>query len=164
MSFQARADELLDKWGVRAPAPILGETTRDYRVRVMRMIARRLPGDSPLRRAEYARCDDRALNALEPELFKAAKAAVYDTRFMEPGEMRVVVERNPDNGQEIHTFVGKDSFVKNPMYGHREGRRVVGGLFQSDVPRLRAMQQGGMSPSETRYNTFGNSKGHERFY
>ena len=79
MSFQQRADDLLDKWGVRAPAPTLGESGGDYRRRVTGMIADRLPGDNPLRRVPYKRCDDAALSALEPELFAAAKAAVYDT-------------------------------------------------------------------------------------
>ena len=90
----------------------------------MRMIADRLPGDNPLRRVPYKRCDDAALSALEPELFAAAKAAVYDTRWMDNGEMREVTERD-DNGMAIRTWVGKESFVKNPLYGHRDCRKVV---------------------------------------
>jgi hypothetical protein len=163
MSFQARADDMLQKWGVRAPAPALGETGRDYRVRVMRMIARRLPGDNQLRHVPWKRCDDAALNAFEPELFAAAEAAVHDTRFMEPGEMREVVERDPKNNQEIHRFIGPQSFVRNPLYGHRECGRVIGGLFQRDVGWLqqgvndRALRQG-IPQHDTKRNTFGNSR------
>ena len=124
MSFQQRADDLLDKWGLRAPAPILDEAGSDYKRRVMRLIANRLPGDSPLRRVPYKRCDDAALAALEPELFAAAKAAVYDTRWMDNDEMREVTERD-DNGMAIRTWVGKDSFVKNPLYGALPCRRVT---------------------------------------
>ena len=33
--------------------------------------------------------------------------------------MREVTERD-DNGMTIRTWVGKESFVKNPLYGHRD--------------------------------------------
>ena len=112
--FQERADAVLDKWGLRAPAPVLGEDMGVYRRRVLRMIAKRLPGDKPLRRVRYAECDDAALGALEPQLFDAARRAVYDVRFMDSGEMREVVERD-DNGMAIKNWVGPDSFVKNPI-------------------------------------------------
>jgi hypothetical protein len=36
-------------------------------------------------------------------LFAAAKAAVYDTRFMDNGEMREVAERD-NNGMAIRTW------------------------------------------------------------
>jgi hypothetical protein len=76
----------------------LGKAGGDYRRRMMNMIARRLPGDNPLRRS---RCDDAALDALEPELFAAAKAAVYDTRHGDPDvgwPLRLYGTRSTDIG------------------------------------------------------------------
>jgi hypothetical protein len=85
MSFQERADAALEPLGLRCPAPLLGEELGDYRRRIMRMIARQLPRDYPLRKVEYARCDDAALRAFEPQLFAAAATAARDTRAMRPG-------------------------------------------------------------------------------
>jgi hypothetical protein len=128
MSFQVRADDLLDHWGLRAPAPVLGESALNYRRRIMQMISNRLPGtsqlNSQLREIDYGRCDDATLTALEPELFSAAKAAVYDPSWMDEGGFREVIERD-SNGLAIQKFIGRDSFVKFPEYGARPGRRVI---------------------------------------
>jgi hypothetical protein len=91
----------------------------------MRMIAKRLPGDNPLRTVPYSRCDDAAISALEPQLFDAAKKAVYDSRFIVEGEMRPVLERDENTGLQTRSFIGPESFVKNPLYGSRPCRRVA---------------------------------------
>jgi hypothetical protein len=159
MSFQVRADEALQKLGTRAPAPILGETADQYRRRVMRDMARLLPRDYDMRRVEYRQCSDKALDALEPQLFAAVDEASRDVRAMRRGELREVTAINPDNGQKTISFFGPNSFVTTMG---RECRLLTDGLFQRNVPKWQAMSSS-IPSSETRRNTFGNSRDHAAF-
>jgi hypothetical protein len=47
--FQERADSAFEPWGVRAPAPTLGEDVGDYRRKLAIQAKRLLPDDHELR-------------------------------------------------------------------------------------------------------------------
>jgi hypothetical protein len=52
------------------------------------------------------------------------EANLYSTDNMAPGEMRSVMRVDENSGLKIREWVGPESFVKDPAYGHRDCRRV----------------------------------------
>lgn len=49
--YQTRADEAFEPWGMRAPAPVLGEDPDDYRRKLMILAKNQLPESHELRKS-----------------------------------------------------------------------------------------------------------------
>jgi hypothetical protein len=131
--WQAYFDEHCREVGMRAPEPILGQTVNDYRREVDRLIKRTfLPQNHDLYKINYRGLKADALDAIEPQLLAAAKIEAFNPQNVPRGTLKEIVTRDPGNGQEVHKFVGQESFVKLPNFGtnmrmhggYREGRRA----------------------------------------
>jgi hypothetical protein len=89
------------KWGFRAPAPVIGQDPEDYRRDLCVKAKKQL--------------------IFEPQIYSACAEAAKRPDSVPPGEMRMLKTRD-QNGQEIITWLGQESFVKDMG---RPGRRVV---------------------------------------
>jgi hypothetical protein len=122
--FQERADDALAPWGIRAQPRRDGEPLGDYRRRLAGRLQKRLPEDDQWYGKNLAQLDDANFAVVEPQIYDAAKQAAYRPDSAPEGGMREIVEQDA-NGNKLHRFVGKTSFVCDPAYGHRPGRRVA---------------------------------------
>jgi hypothetical protein len=119
--YQARADDALQTWGERAPAPIAGESVDEYRMRLASLVQQRLPEGDEYRRLQLGGLPRTAFKNFEDAIYPRAKAAGASVDSVAAGELREVVQVNPINGHKEHLFYGRESFVKDLT---RPGRRV----------------------------------------
>jgi hypothetical protein len=123
--YQARADSVFQEWGFRAPAPTIGQDPQDYRRDLAVMAKKQLPYGHELRKMKLWKLPRDVFETFEPQIYNACREAANRPDSVPPGEMREIVKINPQNGhKEIH-FLGRESFVTDPRYGHRPGRQVV---------------------------------------
>jgi hypothetical protein len=127
--YQQRADDALMPWDIRAPAPVLGEDIAKYRRRLAIQLKHQLPEDHQLRKVQYKRMPDDILANFEPDLYRAVRDIAFDPSSVAPGEMRRVVKVDQGGTKSVQ-WIGQESFVRDPQYGYRPGRRVVG--FRTD--------------------------------
>jgi len=111
---QRRADDALQPWGQRAPAPIAGESVDAYRLRLVSLVQERLPeGDEyremPMRRTQ--RQSPEAFTNFENEIYPRARAAAERLDSVAHGEERAVTHNDPVNGHKSVTFLRRESFV-----------------------------------------------------
>jgi hypothetical protein len=132
--YQERADNALQPWDMRAPAPVLGQDIDSYRRDLDVKLKKQLPGNHKLRQVQYRGLNNDALDVLEPQLYKAVHDCAHDASTVPDGEMRRIVDVSED-GRKIVKFVGRESFVLDPVYGFRPGRRVVSFLFDRSALR-----------------------------
>jgi hypothetical protein len=124
--YQERADNVLQSWDMRAPAPTLGQDIASYRRDLAVKLKKQLPEGHELRKVQYRRLDDATLSAFEPQLYNAVQAEAYNPNTVPKGEYRRVTEID-SNGLKIVKYIGQESFVKELT---RPGRRVVS--FRTD--------------------------------
>jgi hypothetical protein len=86
------------------------------------------------------------------ELMRAAvEKNLRRTDNMEPGSMRSIMRVDENTGQKIREWIGPQSFVRDPLYGHRDCRRVV----RIAAPHGSTLWQAWQSPSDTKRNASG---------
>ena len=112
--YQARADDALQPWGERAPAPVADESVDEYRVRLVKIVQKRLPeGDEyremPMRRTQ--RQSPEAFTNFENEIYPRARAAAERLDSVAHGEERAITHVDPINGNKSVTFLRRDHFV-----------------------------------------------------
>jgi hypothetical protein len=123
--YQARADAIFQEWGFRAPAPVIGQDPQDYRRDLAVMAKKQLPYNHELRKIKLWKLPRDVFEKLEPQVFNACRDAASRPDSVPPGTMREITRTNPQNGhREVH-FIGNESFVTDPSYGHRPGRKVI---------------------------------------
>jgi hypothetical protein len=159
MTIQERWDQTFSRLDRSCPAQRADEAPVDYPRRLSRIGRRYIPKGEEIASVNFAELPDNVVGKFSEMMRAAVERNIMRTDNMQPGEMRAVMVVDEQTGMQHRHFIGPDSFVK--AMG-QPCRRVVGGFFQSDVTRLK--QQQGIPASETRYNTFGNSKGHDRFF
>jgi hypothetical protein len=142
--YQARADDALEPWGIRAPAPVLSDDPgypEEYRRDLLYMAKKRLPKDvemtgltsnpkeimntSYLRALKVRSVPLAAFEIFEPQIYAACKQAGNRNDSAPEGEMRMVEKIDPQNGRKFNEFLGTRSFIhdlKPPV------RRVLGFL------------------------------------
>src|SRR6516165_9889305 len=123
--YQARADDALQPWGERAPAPVADESVDEYRVRLVKIVQKRLPeGDEyremPMRRTQRQSPD--AFKNFEDVIYPRARAAAERLDSIAQGEERAITHVDPINGHKSVTFLRRDCFTNDFT---RRGRRVV---------------------------------------
>jgi hypothetical protein len=136
-AYQQRADDVFSEWGFRAPAPTLDCNPEDFRRDLAVMAKRQLPysNDRPspeypttfaeLRRMKLWRLPADVFANIEPQIFEACRVAASRNDTCAPGELREITRTDPKTGHKQVLFFGQQSFVTDPTYGHRPGRRVV---------------------------------------
>jgi hypothetical protein len=121
--FQAHYDETLQRIGVQAPQPILGQTCNDYRRETLRHLKRTfLPHAHNLYQVQYRGLRADALRALEPQLLTAVIVEANNPATVEPGQFRRIPEHDQYGHVTSFKFIGPESFVKSMG---RPGRRVL---------------------------------------
>jgi hypothetical protein len=129
--IQARGDDALSTWNVRAPAPVSDATVEygeRYERKMLRTARDHLPTDHPL----YITGIDKnmpmdVVRVWAPQIYAACKAAGASNDSAPPGEMRMVTRVDPHTGFKENVWYGKESFVKEFT---RPGRRVLS--FRTD--------------------------------
>jgi len=114
--YQARCDDALEAWGVRAPGPVVSDSPdypEKYRRELLYLAKKRLPEGHELRDFQVRHLPLDAFEIVEPQIYAACKQAASRNDSVPPGEMRMVKTKNPQNGQEMISFYGRESFVKD---------------------------------------------------
>ena len=110
----------------RAPAQRADEDATDYLRRLSRIGHRYIPAHEEIARVKF---DDTLPDAVVPKFSEMMRAAVernlYRTDNMQSGELRAVLVVDPNTGAQQRHFIGPDSFVTDPAYGHQPCRRVT---------------------------------------
>src|SRR5215831_13324080 len=88
--FQVRADQAFEPWGMRAPAPVLGEDPDDYRRKLMILAKNQLPEGHELRGVTLKRIPADALDGFEKMYYDACKEAGTRPDSAAPNELRMV--------------------------------------------------------------------------
>jgi hypothetical protein len=141
--YQSRYDEVLEKWGRRAPAPVLTQSPYNYRREALAFAQTFLPENDQWRKvpaAEIAKLDSTVIGAVESQILDALRAAAHHPASvamsaagrpdsMIPGIR--YVETRDSNGQMVRSFHG-ESFVKAFS---RPCRRVKSFLFDRSALR-----------------------------
>jgi hypothetical protein len=128
--YQERYDNALQPWDIRAPAPVIGQDIDAYRRDTLVKIKKQLPEGHELRKVQIRQLDNDVLDIIEPKLLQACRHEAYNPESVPLGQMRRVVDIDPQNGQKIVKFIGQRSFVFDMG---RPGRRVVSFLHQYDA-------------------------------
>lgn len=126
-------DQILREVGVRAPQPTLGQSVRQYRQEALRSLKYSLPEDHPLRQVNFRGLRSDSLDAFEPQVFSAFKAAKVSPAKLADGELKAVPKLNAYGIPTETRFIGKESFVK---FMGRPGRRVVNFMRPAIEPIL----------------------------
>ena len=100
---QQRADECAQAWGMRAPAPLYGESLRSFRLRCLRPFQKHSKEFSKSNLESVT--DPAAFDHLERVIFNNSVAASSSPDSVEPGRLRIVTKRLP-SGHIENTFVG----------------------------------------------------------
>src|SRR5262249_14600810 len=118
--------------GMRAPQPIRGQTTNDYRRETLRIIKRTfLPPAHDLYQVNYRGLRADALQALEPQLLQAAVIEANNPAHVPRGELKKLEEMDEYGKVRSIRYIDQESFVKQMG---RPGRRVVG--FYKAIERV----------------------------
>jgi hypothetical protein len=136
-AYQARADAVFCEWGFRAPQPTIDCNPEDYRRDLCVMAKKQLPysNDKPspdstatfadLRRLKLWGMSPGVFAGFEPLILDACTKAASRNDTVPIGELREITRTDPRTGLKEIRFYGQQSFVLDPAYGHRPGRRVV---------------------------------------
>jgi hypothetical protein len=119
--YQERYDNAMQPWGVRAPAPTLGQDIEVYRRNLAVQAKRLLPDGHELKEVQYRAMPDSILNKFEPDLLSAvhSTASQNDTVPFDAPLRRV--EEVDQNGLKIVKWIGQRSFIHDFT---RPGRRA----------------------------------------
>ena len=120
--YQERYEPAFQPWGMRAPAPIVGEAVDDYRRKLAIKAKRLLPEDHELRQVQFRALQNDVLDNFEPQLIRDCKSAAYRADSVPLGEMRRVEEID-SNGSKMVKWIGQECFVRDMM---PPSRRVLG--------------------------------------
>jgi hypothetical protein len=115
--YQERADNALQLWNIRAPAPVLGQDVHEYRRDLAVKLKKQLPEDHKLRKVQYRGLDDDILSNFEPQLYAAVRAEAHSPATVPPGEMRKIEKVN-QGGTKFVEYIGALR-EDNPSLGQR---------------------------------------------
>jgi hypothetical protein len=134
MTTARQIQESLDPWflkvGLRAPAPVAGQSANDYLVEQCRFLKREfLPQNHQYYKINWRslRNDSAILNNLVPQLLDHVVTEAYNPANVEPGEFRKMEMKDEYGQLKFITFIGPDHFTKGMG---RPGRHVTGFLHR----------------------------------
>ena len=126
MTIQERWDRTFSLLDRACPTQRADEGQTDYLRRLSRIGRRYIPANEEIARVRFdATLPDETVPKFSELMRAAVERNLYRTDNMQPGEMRAVMVVDPNTGAQQRHFVGPQSFVRNPLYGHRDCRRVV---------------------------------------
>src|SRR5262249_62147850 len=109
--YQEQFDNAFQPWGVRAGAPVLGESINSYRRKELIKAKRLLPDDHELRQVQIRQMPSDVLDVFQTQILKACKEAAYrpDTIPMDAPLRRG--EEVDANCLKIVKWIGQRSLV-----------------------------------------------------
>jgi hypothetical protein len=107
---QARADDVANQWGTAAPRPLDGESTRDYKVRLLNEFRQNSPVWKDVPEAQLARLPDEVFDRAENQIYADSMAASAHPIVPE-GELRTIVRpmKNDLTGRKEIVHFGRPS-------------------------------------------------------
>ena len=105
-------DTVFGRIGRSAPARRADESSVNYERRLATVGQRYLPQSEDVARINFARLPDDAVARFSAMTQEAVSRNLYRTDNMQPGEMRPVLEVDPQTGMQIRHWIGPTSFVK----------------------------------------------------
>ena len=130
--YQEQFDNAFQPWGVRAGAPVLGESIDSYRQKELIKAKRLLPDDHQLRQVQIRKLPSDALDVFQPQILKACREAAYRADTVPVDAPLRRVEEVDANGLKIVKWIGQRSFVHDFT---RPGRGVISFLFDRTALR-----------------------------
>jgi hypothetical protein len=125
MTIQERWDGTFAKLDRSCPAQRADEAQVDYLRRLSRIGRKYIPKAEQMASVNFAELPDETVPKFSELMRSAVERNLYRTDNMTAGEMRSVMVIDPNTGAQQRHFVGPTSFVRNPLYGHRDCRRVT---------------------------------------
>ena len=125
MTIQERWDGTFAKLDRSCPAQRADEDSTDYLRRLSRIGRRYIPKSEQMASINWTELPDETVPKFSELMRAAVERNLYRTNNMAPGEMRSVMVVDPNTGAQQRHFVGPTAFVRNPLYGHRDCRRVT---------------------------------------
>ena len=120
---QAQWESTFSKLGRTAPAPRADEGDMSYLRRLARVGRRYIPAGEEIAQVRFDHTMPDAVVGKFSEMMRSAvERNLYRVDNMAPGEMRPVLETDPNTGAKIRKWIGPTSFVKDMG---QPGRRVV---------------------------------------
>jgi len=121
--FQAFYDDAMREVGVRIPAPVLGQSTNQYRRKTLAALQRALlPRNHELARVDFNDLKSDALQVIEPQTLDACKAERINPNNVPLGQIKPIKVLDQYGRVQMTKFIGQESFVKQLS---RQGRRVL---------------------------------------
>ena len=116
---QERADSICNEWGTAAPRPLDGETTRDYKVRLLGEFKQNSPTWRDVDMAQIARLPDEVFDRAESQIYADSLSASAHP-VVPDGEIKAVMRRmkNDPTGRPETVFFGKPSAWMS-QFAHR---------------------------------------------
>ena len=111
-TIQERWDSTFEKLGRSAPMQRADEITVDYQIRLARVGRKYIPKGEEIAGVNFAELPDAVVPKFSEMMRAAVERNLYRVDNMEPGEMRPVLEVDPNTGRQIRTWVGPTNFVK----------------------------------------------------
>ena len=116
--WQEYFDGKLRSIGMRAPAPVLGQSVADYRRSVLVKAKRAfIPRSHELRQFSLDNIRGDALNVLEPQILDAAVVEACNPANVPRGELRKREEFDEYGAVKTIKFYGQDHFATLPNFG-----------------------------------------------
>lgn len=126
--WQEHFDSKLSQVGMRAPAPVLGQTVNDYRRDVLVKAKRAfIPRTHQLRQFSLDDIRDDALGTIESQILDAVVVEANNPQNVERGQLRELQKTDPRTGHKMNVFIGQESFATLPNFGVNAGINFGGG-------------------------------------
>jgi hypothetical protein len=120
--FQEYYQESLREVGVRIPAPLLGQSVREYRQGTLDALQQALLQNHPLGKVEVRELRNDALKEYEPLIVQACVNERTNPANVPVGQLKPIKVLDQYGRVQMTKFIGQESFVKSLG---RAGRRVV---------------------------------------
>jgi hypothetical protein len=122
---QARWDATFAKLDRSCPARRADELEVDYLRRLSRVGRKYIPKGEQIAAVSFAQLPDSVVPKFAEMMRETVERNIVRTDNMAPGEMRSVLITDENTGAQQRHWIGPQSFVLDPTYGHRACRRVV---------------------------------------
>jgi hypothetical protein len=122
---QARWDATFQKLDRTCPARRADEVEVDYLRRLSRIGRKYIPRSEQIASVSFAELPDAVVPKFAEMMRERVEANLFRVDNMQPGEMRAVMVVDENTGAQQRHWIGPQSFVLDPTYGHRPCRKVV---------------------------------------
>jgi hypothetical protein len=123
--IQGRWDATFSKLDRSCPARRADEAEMDYLRRLSRVGRKYIPKGEDIAQVSFAQLPDAVVPQYSELMRQAVERNAVRTDNMRPGDMRAVMITDENTGMKQRHWYGPTSFVKNPLYGHRDCRQVI---------------------------------------